>query len=94
LLCYGGGFGTMPAFAADYFGAENVGSIYGLMLTAWGFAGVLGPTLIASIRQSTGRYSHALYVISIIMLCSAIIPLIVQPPYTRREPIMMPRRAA
>jgi len=35
LLCYGGGFGTMPAFAADFFGARDVGSIYGLMLTAW-----------------------------------------------------------
>ncbi len=93
LLCYGGGFGTMPAFAADYFGAENVGSIYGLMLTAWGFAGVLGPTLIANIRQSTGHYSHALYVIAGIMLCSAVIPLIVRPPYSRRDPIVM-RRAA
>src|SRR5690242_21209994 len=51
LLCYGGGFGTMPAFAADYFGPTNVGSIYGLMLTAWGFAGVLGPMLIAGIRD-------------------------------------------
>ena len=30
LLCYGGGFGTMPAFVADYFGTEHVGSIYGL----------------------------------------------------------------
>ena len=38
LLCYGGGFGTMPAFAADIFGPANIGSIYGLMLTAWGFA--------------------------------------------------------
>ncbi len=84
----------MPAFAADYFGAENVGSIYGLMLTAWGFAGVLGPTLIANIRQSTGQYSHALYVIAAIMLCSAVIPLVVRPPYSRREPIQMPRRAA
>jgi ABC-type uncharacterized transport system permease subunit len=36
LLCYGGGFGTMPAFATDYFGAAQIGSIYGLMLTAWG----------------------------------------------------------
>ena len=43
LLCYGGGFGTMPAFAADYFGSKNVGAIYGLMLTAWGFANVCGP---------------------------------------------------
>ncbi|MFY9792850.1 MAG: OFA family MFS transporter [Candidatus Sulfotelmatobacter sp.] len=82
LLCYGGGFGTMPAFAADYFGSENVGSIYGLMLTAWGFAGVLGPTLIARIRQSSGHYSHALYLIALITLCSAVIPLILRPPST------------
>ncbi len=93
LLCYGGGFGTMPAFAADYFGAENVGSIYGLMLTAWGFAGVFGPMLIASIRQNTGRYAEALTVIGVVMLCSAVIPLVVRPPYVRREPIEM-RRAA
>src|SRR5258707_2491076 len=32
LMCYGGGFGTMPAFTADYFGSRNVGPIYGLML--------------------------------------------------------------
>ena len=47
LMCYGGGFGTMPAFAADYFGAKNVGPIYGLMLTAWGVASAVGPLLIA-----------------------------------------------
>ena len=93
LLCYGGGFGTMPAFAADYFGPENVGSVYGLMLTAWGFAGVFGPMLIARSRQNTGRYSHALYVIAAVMLCSAVIPLVLRPPYTRREPIEMPRAA-
>src|SRR5882724_1654085 len=29
LLCYGGGFGTMPAFAADFFGSRNVGYLYG-----------------------------------------------------------------
>jgi OFA family oxalate/formate antiporter-like MFS transporter len=80
LLCYGGGFGTMPAFAADYFGAENVGSIYGLMLTAWSFAGVLGPTLIASLRESNGRYNEAMYVIAVLMLMSSVIPLFIAPP--------------
>jgi MFS transporter, OFA family, oxalate/formate antiporter len=80
LMCYGGGFGTMPAFAADYFGPKDVGSIYGLMLTAWGFAGVLGPTLIARIRQGTGHYAQALHVISIIMLVSAVLPLFPRPP--------------
>jgi OFA family oxalate/formate antiporter-like MFS transporter len=47
LMCYGGGFGTMPAFTADYFGPKNMGPIYGLMLTAWSFASVFGPLYIA-----------------------------------------------
>jgi len=80
LLCYGGGFGTMPAFAADYFGDENVGSIYGLMLTAWGFAGVVGPTVIATLRQSTGGYGDALHAIAGLMLVSTAIPAIVRRP--------------
>jgi OFA family oxalate/formate antiporter-like MFS transporter len=80
LLCYGGGFGTMPAFATDYFGPTNVGSIYGLMLTAWGFAGAFGPLLIANIRQSTGHYAAALHVIAVVVLVSSILPLITHPP--------------
>ncbi len=83
LLCYGGGFGTMPAFAADFFGPRNVGSIYGLMLTAWGFAGVCGPTLIAHVRQSTGHYTEALEIIAGIMLVSAVLPFVIRPPKGR-----------
>jgi OFA family oxalate/formate antiporter-like MFS transporter len=66
----------MPAFAADRFGAENVGSIYGLMLTAWSFAGLLGPMLIAALRQQTGQYGDALYVIAGLMFVSTIIPVL------------------
>jgi OFA family oxalate/formate antiporter-like MFS transporter len=80
LLCYGGGFGTMPAFTADYFGAEHVGSIYGLMLTAWSFAGVFGPMLIATLREQSGRYDEALYAIAAVMFVSAFIPMMVTPP--------------
>ena len=54
LMCYGGGFGTMPALTADYFGPRNVGPIYGLMLTAWSFASVFGPLLIARMRNHRG----------------------------------------
>jgi OFA family oxalate/formate antiporter-like MFS transporter len=69
----------MPAFAADMFGPGNVGSIYGLMLTAWGMAGVVGPTLIAQVRQSTGHYTEALHIIAGLMLASAVIPFFVRP---------------
>src|SRR5438067_6836282 len=83
LMCYGGGFGTMPAFAADYFGPKNVGPIYGLMLTAWGFASVFGPLLIAHMRETAGSYGGALHVIAGIMAISALLPILVRPPRTR-----------
>ena len=79
LLCYGGGFGTMPAFAADYFGSKDIGSIYGLMLTAWGAAGVVGPNLIADVRQATGQYQGALTIMSLVALVSAIVPVLLRP---------------
>ena len=83
LMCYGGGFGTMPAFTADYFGPKNVGPIYGLMLTAWSFASVFGPLYIARMRETAGNYAGALHVIGVVMLVSILLPIIVRPP--RRE---------
>jgi OFA family oxalate/formate antiporter-like MFS transporter len=80
LMCYGGGFGTMPAFAADYFGSKNVGPIYGLMLTAWGFASAFGPLLIAYMRQAEGNYHGALHVIAAIVAASMLLPIVVHPP--------------
>ncbi|MBO0694630.1 MAG: OFA family MFS transporter [Verrucomicrobia bacterium] len=80
LMCYGGGFGTMPAFTADYFGPKNVGPIYGLMLTAWSFASVFGPLYIARMRETAGNYAGALHVIAVVMLISVLLPIVVRPP--------------
>jgi OFA family oxalate/formate antiporter-like MFS transporter len=82
LMCYGGGFGTMPAFAADYFGAKNIGPIYGLMLTAWGCASAFGPLLIAHLRQTGTSFAYGLHVIAVIVLVSIVVPLVVRPPST------------
>jgi MFS transporter, OFA family, oxalate/formate antiporter len=80
LLCYGGGFGTMPAFVADYFGAKQIGSIYGMMLTAWGFAAAFGPTLVARLREATGYYQGAMRWLALAMVLSAALPLVLRPP--------------
>ncbi len=85
-LCYGGGFGTMPAFTADYFGPKKSGSIYGIMLTAWGVGGIIGPILIARVKDLTDHYTLALYVIAAVMLVSALLPLLIRPPKVQEEP--------
>ena len=91
LMCYGGGFGTMPAFAADYFGSKNVGPIYGLMLTAWGFASAFGPLLIAYMRQAKSSYGEGLHVIAGVMAVSIVLPLIVSPPRRNDEAVRATR---
>ena len=50
------------------------------MLTAWGLGSVPGPRVMASIRESTGRYSQALYLLAALMLVSAVVPFVVRPP--------------
>ena len=80
LMCYGGGFGTMPAFAADYFGPKNVGPIYGLMLTAWSFASAVGPLFIAHMRETAGSYGGALHIVAGVMAVSILLPILVRPP--------------
>jgi OFA family oxalate/formate antiporter-like MFS transporter len=68
LACYGGGFATMPAFAADSFGTKNIGRIYGTMLTAWSIAGLCGPLIFAAARETTHNFSAALYISSVLLL--------------------------
>ena len=70
-LCYGGGFGTMPAFASDVFGASNAGTIYGAMLTAWSAGAIAGPMLIALVPDRT-----ALSLIAILLAVAAALPLV------------------
>lgn len=70
-LCYGGGFGTMPAFATDVFGAKNAGAVYGAMLTAWSAGAIVGPLLIAAVP-----YRMALPIIACMLAVAAVLPLI------------------
>ncbi len=75
-LCYGGGFGVMPSFTADFFGAKFMGGIYGWILLAWGAAAIPSPLLIAHVRQTTGQYREAIYIIGVVMVLSLVMPIL------------------
>jgi MFS transporter, OFA family, oxalate/formate antiporter len=85
VACYGGGFGTMPAFVGQYYGAQNIGTIYGPLLTAWGIATLGAPLILAVSTDATGSYDLALYITAGIALVSTVLPLIVRPPTAPRE---------
>jgi OFA family oxalate/formate antiporter-like MFS transporter len=82
-LCYGGGFGTMPATAGDFFGVKNAGAIYGLMLIGWSLGGVVGPLLAAQLIGDD-NYTLAYTTIGIIALAAVALTLITKLP-RRRE---------
>jgi len=52
LLCFGGGFGTMPSFVLDVFGSQKMSMVYGAILTAWAAAGIAGPLIVASLKDN------------------------------------------
>lgn len=52
LLCYGGGFGSMPSFILDVFGQKLMPIVYGTILTAWGCGGIVGPQIVAFLKDN------------------------------------------
>jgi OFA family oxalate/formate antiporter-like MFS transporter len=92
-LCYGGGFGTMPSFTADFFGTKYMGGIYGWILLAWGAAAIPSPLLIAHVRQSTGQYGTAIHVIAVVMVAALVLPLIARKPSKPASVVPMTKAA-
>ncbi len=58
-ICYGASFALFPLATADYYGLKHLGGNYGLVFTAWGFAGLLGPLAAGWAVDLTGTYSIA-----------------------------------
>jgi MFS family permease len=83
LLCYGGGFGTMPSLCADWFGTRHLGVTYGWILSAWGVAGVAGPSFVAAVKDLTGSYLGALPVMAAVLALATALPALARPPRPR-----------
>lgn len=60
MSCYGGAFACMPAYISDLFGTTNLSALFGLVLTSWSVAGLVGSTLAAHLREETGSYDAML----------------------------------
>ena len=69
LLCFGGGFATMPSFILDVYGPKNMSKVYGAILTAWAAAGITGPLYVGYLKDSyPDRAVMYCFLIGILML--------------------------
>src|SRR5262249_22666735 len=60
--CYGTQLSVYASTSADFYGTKYVGFNYGLLLTAWGVAGILGPFLGGRVFVATGEYRYAFFI--------------------------------
>jgi OFA family oxalate/formate antiporter-like MFS transporter len=75
---YGGGFAVLPAFLGDLFGTKQLGAIHGLVLTAWGLAGIAGPTIYDLIKKATGSLVKTLEVFSALFVIALIVSILMK----------------
>ncbi|HHX74413.1 MAG TPA: OFA family MFS transporter [Firmicutes bacterium] len=65
---YGATFSVFPALAADFFGLKNFGANYGLIFTAWGVSGLIGPTIAAGTFDATGNFNLSYFISAALLL--------------------------
>jgi OFA family oxalate/formate antiporter-like MFS transporter len=66
--CYGAQLSLFPSTVADFYGTRYLGMNYGLLFTAWGMAGIVGPFIGARVFNVFHDYSYAFYAASALAL--------------------------
>ncbi|MBI5905976.1 MAG: OFA family MFS transporter [Deltaproteobacteria bacterium] len=78
--CYGTQMAVFPSTTADFFGIRNLGNNYGLLLTAWGVAGVIGPMAGGWIFDATKSYAVAFRIAALLAATAAVVMATVRAP--------------
>lgn len=84
ITCYGGGFACIPAYLADLYGIRQLSTIHGRILTAWGFAGIVGPMLVSYFHEAGYGYTTALECFAALFVINTIIAIALKL-YGKRE---------
>jgi OFA family oxalate/formate antiporter-like MFS transporter len=78
--CYGTQLSVNASSAADFWGAKNAGANYGILFTAWGVAGVIGPIIGGRLFDIYKDYQAAFYTAGVICAVALVSELIARRP--------------
>jgi OFA family oxalate/formate antiporter-like MFS transporter len=78
--CYGTQLSVNAATASDFWGTKNAGINYGMLFTAWGFAGYFGAKIGGSMYDKYHNYQMAFYTAGVLALVALLAELAAKRP--------------
>jgi OFA family oxalate/formate antiporter-like MFS transporter len=84
--CYGTQLSVNGAAASDFWGTSNAGINYGLLFTAWGVAGIIGPRIGGVLYDKYHDYKAAFYTAAALAAVALLCELAAKRPTARNTP--------
>ena len=83
---YGAQASVIPTTVSDFWGTRYAGTNYGALFTAWGFSGILGPTIGGVLFDRYKNYGVAFYMAAALAGVALICVLVARRPEPRESP--------
>ena len=78
--CYGTQLSVNGSATADFWGTKNAGINYGLLFTAWGVAGIIGPRIGGVLFDKYKDYKAAFYTAAVLAAVALVCELLAKRP--------------
>lgn len=88
--CYGTQLSVYASTSADFYGTKYIGLNYGLLLAAWGVAGILGPFLGGRVFVATGNYGLAFFIAAGFELVALAVLIFARAPHMKEAAAAVP----
>ena len=90
--CYGTQISVNGVAASDFWGTKNAGTNYGMLFTAWGVAGIIGPRIGGVLYDKYHNYEAAFYTAAALAAVALLAELLAKrpgavPAYTRSRAV-------
>jgi MFS transporter, OFA family, oxalate/formate antiporter len=79
--CYGTQLSVNASTTSDFWGTKNAGINYGLLFTAWGVAGIIGPRIGGVLFDRYKNYKAAFYTAAVLAVVALLCELIAKRPH-------------
>ena len=78
--CYGTQLSVNASTTSDFWGTKNAGINYGLLFTAWGVAGIVGPRIGGVLFDKYKNYQYAFYTAAVLAVIALLCELAAKRP--------------